>query len=57
MSKRIDAMKVGDILKINLADVKYTSVNSTLYRKRLEGMDVSGSLSSDKSYMIVTRKS
>lgn len=57
MSKRIDDMKVGDTIKINLADVKYTSVNSTLYRKRIEGLDVSGALSNDKNYIIITRNS
>ena len=57
MSKRIDCMKVGDIIRISLKDVKYSSVNSTLYRKCMEGMNVTGTLSADKSCMIITRNS
>ena len=57
MSKRIGSMKVGDTIRISLKDVKYTSVNSTLYRKRLEGMNVTGALADDKSSIIITRNS
>ena len=57
MSKRIDCMKVGDTIRISLKDVKYTSINSTLYRKRVEGMNLTGTLSADKTYMTITRNS
>lgn len=57
MSKRIGSMKVGDTIRISLKDVKYTSINSTLYRKRVEGMNLTGTLSADKTYMTITRNS
>lgn len=57
MSKSIDCMKVGDTIRISLKDVKYTSINSTLYRKRVEGMNLTGTLSADKTYMTITRNS
>lgn len=57
MSKRIDCMKVGDTIRISLKDVKYTSINSTLYRKRVEGKNLTGTLSADKTYMTITRNS
>lgn len=48
-------MKVGDSIKIALKEYRYTSINTALYRKRLEGLLLSSELSPDNSYVTVTR--
>ena len=55
ISRRIDSMKVGDSIKIALKEYRYTSINTALYRKRLEGLLLSSELSPDNSYVTVTR--
>lgn len=41
--------------KVSLADVKYMSVQNTLYQARLEGREYRSQLSEDKSSVIVER--
>lgn len=53
---RISGMKVGACLRISLKDIKYQSLQSTLYQMRREGMQLTSSLNADKSSVIITRQ-
>lgn len=56
MRQAIREMMPGDKRRISLADVKYMSVQNTLYQARLEeGREYRSQLSEDKSSVIVER--
>ena len=55
MRQAIREMLPGDKRRISLADVKYMSVQNTLYQARLEGREYRSQLSKDKSSVIVER--
>ncbi len=55
MRQAIREMMPGDKRRISLADVKYMSVQNTLYQARLEGREYRSQLSEDKSSVIVVR--
>lgn len=55
MRQAIREMMPGDKRRISLADVKYMSVQNTLYQARLEGREYRSRLSEDKSSVIVER--
>lgn len=55
MRQAIREMMPGDKRRISLADVKYMSVQNTLYQARLEGREYRAQLSEDKSSVIVER--
>lgn len=55
MRQAIREMMPGDKRRISLADVKYMSVQNTLYQARLEGRKYRSQLSEDKSSVIVER--
>lgn len=55
MRQAIREMMPGDKRRISLADVKYMSVQNTLYQARLEGRGYKSQLSEDKSSVIVER--
>lgn len=44
LSGKINAMRPGETITVYLRDYKYTSICSALYRKRLEGMDLTSSI-------------
>ena len=55
MRQAIREMMPGDKRRISLADVKYMSVQNTLYQARLEGREYRSQLSEDNSSVIVER--
>ncbi len=48
-------MVPGDRVRVSLADIKYASVTTTLYRARLEGRDYRSHLAEDRASVIVER--
>ncbi len=55
VASRIAELQPGCCVVISLAECKYQSIASTLYRFRLQGLELSSALSEDKSSVIVTR--
>lgn len=55
MHQTILQMAPGDMIRISLADVKYVSVSTALYRARLEGGEYKSRLSGDRKAVIVER--
>lgn len=55
VASRIKELQPGCTITIHLSECKYQSIASTLYRLRLEGLNLSSSISGDKSAVIVRR--
>ncbi len=55
LSGRIGAMNPGDSISVSLKDYKYTSINSALYRKRLEGMTLESAINRNRTAVTITR--
>lgn len=55
LSGKIGAMKPGDTITVNFRDYKYTSINATLYRKRLEGLTLKSNINQSKTAVAITR--
>ncbi len=54
-SQRIENLRIGENLIISLKEIKYTSINSALYRKRIEGKEFSSKLINDRKEVIIYR--
>lgn len=48
-------MNPGDSISVSLKDYKYTSINSALYRKRLEGMTLESAINRNRTAVTITR--
>ena len=48
-------MNPGDSISVSLKDYKYTSINSALYRKRLEGMTLESAINPNRTAVTITR--
>ena len=48
-------MNPGDSISVSLKDYKYTSINSALYRKRLEGMTLESAINRSRTAVTITR--
>ncbi len=55
VASRIKELQPGCSIAISLTDYKYGSIASVVYRLRLEGLNLSSSISGDKSSVIVQR--
>lgn len=55
LSGKIGAMTPGDSISVSLKDYKYTSINSALYRKRLEGMVLESAINRNRTAVTITR--
>lgn len=55
LSGRIGTMNPGDSISVSLKDYKYTSINSALYRKRLEGMTLESAINPNRTAVTITR--
>jgi hypothetical protein len=55
VASRIKELQPGCTITIQLSECKYQSIASTLYRLRLEGLELYSSLSEDRSSVTVQR--